>query len=89
MKRLIDWLWARYGSKPTVVVLQPENIKVDANSAAAYQLGYANGVQLGMAQGELKGRQDLANELEIQYGIDAREDLDAQAVKRIRVRQVH
>lgn len=89
MKRLIDYLHARWGTKPVVQVLQPEGIKVDANSAAAYQLGYANGVTLGQAQGELKGRQELACELEVQYGIDAREDLDPDAVKRIRARQVH
>ena len=89
MTRLIDWLWARYGTKPVVKVLEPQGIEVNPQTAAAYQLGYANGVTIGLAQGELKGRNELASELEVQYGIDAREDLDAEAVKRIRVRQVH
>jgi hypothetical protein len=89
VKRLIDWLWARYGTKPVPMVLEPGAIVVNPDTAAAYQLGHANGFQLGMAQGELKGRQELAHELEIQYGIDAREDLDPDAVRRIRSRQVH
>ena len=67
----------------------PHAIAANPATAAAYQLGYTNGVTMGMAQGELKGRNELASELEVQYGIDAREDLDAEAVRRIRVRQVH
>jgi hypothetical protein len=87
MKRLIDWLHFRYGTQPAV--FQPGTIEVNPATAAAYQLGYGNGVTMGMAQGELKGRQELAAELEMQYGIDAREDLDPDAVRRIRARQVH
>jgi hypothetical protein len=72
-----------------LVAPKPGEIVADANAVAAYQLGHANGFQLGMAQGELRGRQELAHELEMQYGIDAREDLDPDAVRRIRSRQVH
>jgi hypothetical protein len=89
VKRLIDWLYARYGTPIPAAVFRPGEIEVNPATAAAYQLGYGNGVAMGMAQGELRGRQELAAELEAQYGIDAREDLDETAVKRIRARQVH
>lgn len=59
------------------------------NVHAAYEAGHAEGFRVGAAQGEIAGRMALAAELEASFGLDAREDLTADAVKRIRARQVH
>ena len=81
MKRLISW-FRKPPVNPPAKPLVPEVV-------SAYRTGYADGHLVGFAQGELKGRLDLANELEAQYGVDAREDLSQDAVKRVRARQVH
>lgn len=36
---------------------------------ACFQQGHAAGYQIGLAQGELRGRQDLADELQVAHGI--------------------
>lgn len=48
-----------------------------------------NAYQRGLAEGELKGRLDLATELEIAYGIASGHDLKEEDVKNLRTRQVH
>lgn len=68
-----------------------EYVKAAVEEAAkrAFLQGHADGYQIGRAQGELQGRQDLARELEIAYGADGRDDLTGEDVKRIRAAQLH
>jgi hypothetical protein len=44
------------------------------------------GYQHGLAEGELRGRLELAKELEIAYGIDSGHDLTEEQVRNIRLR---
>lgn len=56
------------------------------------QLGiacYERGRQAGIAEGELRGRIALAEEIEKAFGIDSGHDLTADDVMRIRSKQIH
>lgn len=68
---------------------------VEAAACGAFQQGHAAGqaigYQIGLAQGELKGRDALALELQIKHGIDGGGEklLTTDDLETLRVRQVH
>jgi len=83
LKRLLAWL------------RRDEYVKAAVEGAAAraylegYGAGHTHGFKIGHAAGELKGRSDLAQELETAFGVDGHRDLTIDDVHRIRVSQKH
>lgn len=57
--------------------------------AAGLAVGQQAGYQMGLAYGELIGRQKLAQEVEARFGLDNRNEMQAEDALRIRVSQLH
>ena len=59
---------------------------VQAAAASAMQEGY----RIGFAHGELRGRQDLAHELQVAHGVDGgAKFLTPEEIRTLGVRQLH
>lgn len=62
---------------------------IQATAARAFQDGHQVGYHVGLAHGELIGRQRLAQEVEARFGYENHNEMQAEDALRIRVSQLH
>ncbi len=88
-------LWLRWFPPPSRAWLMPITNNVqpteicEAEWRTAIEATRVQWYQLGLAEGELRGRSKLATEIEAQFYPNSSQDMTADDATRIRHRQVH